>query len=84
MRHLKLALILLLAAPLFGAYQYYYSDTFPNTNINTTYWTPSGNVYGGYYGLYKSGTYFGHVTSLVPVPDGSADYEVKAVLRSSY
>ena len=34
MKHLKLALILLLAAPLFGAYQYYYSDNFPY--INTT------------------------------------------------
>jgi hypothetical protein len=80
MKTLSVAVTLVAALPAFGAYQYYYSDTF--TSINTTNWTKNGSISTAYpNGLWSGAGDRGSVISKVAVPDGTSDYEIKMTLR---
>ncbi len=77
---MKVRIALLAAAmPLLAAYTYFYTDTL--ASINTTYWYSNGSFTTGSSGLNASGSNGGTVISKVAIPDGSANYEVKAKLR---
>ena len=67
--------VFLTAAPLFGAYTYYYSDSL--TSINATNWTQNGSVSGSASGLTATTTNGGSLISKVAV---AANYEVKATV----
>jgi hypothetical protein len=64
---------LFLAAVLAGAYNYYYSDTF--TTLNGSAWSVVGSVTPTANGLTAPGD--GQLYSLLAVPDGTSEYEVK-------
>src|SRR5690242_14791625 len=70
--------VALVARALFGAYQFYYTDTL--TTINTTNWGQNGSVSATTSGLTASSSNGGSLISKVAVPDGSSEYEVKTTL----
>ncbi len=76
MKIVKLAVFLAQATSLFGAYQYYQSDTF--SSFNSANWWVIGNAVATAQGLSAQGD--AAVISTVPIPDGSWDYEVKITL----
>jgi hypothetical protein len=59
-------------------YQYYFNDSL--TSINSSYWTQNGSVSAGSSGLTATSSNGGSLISTVAVPDGTSDYEVKAVI----
>ncbi len=63
---------------LWAAYSYYYTDNL--TSIDPTKWTQNGSVTPGAGGLTAPTTNGGSLISLVAVPDGTSDYEVKSTL----
>ena len=69
---------ILAAGALFGAYQYYYSDTL--TTINTANWSQNGSVTATAGGLTATTANGGSLISKVSVPDGTSQYEVKTTL----
>ncbi|MEK7407925.1 MAG: hypothetical protein AAB225_22875, partial [Acidobacteriota bacterium] len=75
---MRRALLLLGAAALFAAYQYYYSDTL--TTINLTKWTQNGALTPTSGGLTAPSANGGSLISTVAVPDGTSEYEVKTTL----
>src|SRR5258708_1404965 len=72
MKTLGIAVLLAHSTVLLAQYQYYQSDTF--STIDTTKWTS----YGG--SSSAQGLTSGTMISTVPVPDGSAEYEVKSTV----
>ncbi len=83
MNLLKAAALLFLGTPLFGVYQYYYTDTFSTFNWDA--WSPLWYVYTGPTGFYTTISSLYHndgiVRSKLAVPDGTRDYEVKATIH---
>lgn len=78
MKTLRVGALLLLGTPVWAAYQYYYTDSFPAPNINTAYWTVNGTVgaSGGLVSTQYNG-YGGSVISRIAVQDGTSDSEVR-------
>jgi hypothetical protein len=72
----KLAALLAQAAALFGAYQYYQSDTF--SSLNSTNWWVNGNAVATGQGLSAQGN--AALLSNLGIPDNSWDYEVRMTL----
>ena len=66
-------------APLFAAYQPFQTDTF--TSYPGSQWTVTGTVTPTTAGLNINSAWNSSVISTVPVPDGTADYEVRMTLR---
>ena len=70
----------LVAAPLFAAYTYYFSDSL--TSINTSNWWQNGSLTAGSSGLTSSDSNGGSLVSKVTVPaPGASQYEVKATVN---
>lgn len=69
-----------LAAPaLFGAYQYYYTDSL--TSVNSSNWWTNGVVTPTAAGLTANTATGGALISKIAVPDGTSEYEVAATLH---
>jgi hypothetical protein len=79
MKNAKAAVLslLLLAGPLFGVYQYYYTDTL--TTIDNTKWIMNGSLTPTPNGL-TAPDGPGSLISKLAVPDGTSDYEVKTAI----
>ena len=77
MKIFRLAALAAHASALFGAYQYYQSDTF--SSLNSTNWWVIGGAVATSQGLSANGN--AALISNVPIPDGSWDYEVKITLN---
>src|SRR5260370_33243510 len=77
MKRCILAPALLLAAPIWAAYTYYFTDTL--AALNPSNWTQAGTVTvnNGFTATDPSG---GSLISRVAVPDGTSEYEVKATV----
>jgi hypothetical protein len=74
---LKLITLAALSAPLFGAYQYYYTDSLTSIDVNK--WSPKrGSVDVTTEGLSSTDSNGGSLISSLPVPLGSVNYEVAA------
>ncbi|MFN3324325.1 MAG: hypothetical protein ACK5AZ_12575 [Bryobacteraceae bacterium] len=71
--------VFLLALPVFGAYQYYYSDAL--TSVDPAKWTTNGSVTTSASGLTATSSSGGSLISTVPVPDGTGDYEVRSIIN---
>ena len=72
----RIAVLLLAAAPLFGAYTYYYADTL--TSINTNNWYVNGTMSATASGLTSTDSGGGSLISKIAVP---SDYEIKTTLN---
>lgn len=68
------------AGTLFAAYTYFFTDTFAS-GVSTTSWHVNGTVSGGADGLVSTTTNGGAVIYKPAIPDGTAEYEVKATLK---
>jgi hypothetical protein len=79
MKILKAALALFLAAPLFGAYQYYYTDTLTGINLNN--WYQNGTLTAGNTGLTSNDGLSGALISKLGVPGSPNDYEVRTTVN---
>ncbi|MFN0104740.1 MAG: hypothetical protein ACKV2U_21960 [Bryobacteraceae bacterium] len=78
MRLLKLALVPSIC--LFAVYTYFFTDTFAS-GINGASWYSNGTVAGGADGLVSAAANGGSVIYKNAIPDGTAEYEVKATLK---
>jgi hypothetical protein len=75
----RLAALALLAGPLWPAQSYYLTDAL--TSIDLSKWTTVGALVPGTAGLAAPDTAGGSLISRLPVPDGSAEAEVRMTLR---
>ncbi len=74
----RVALLLAATTALWAAYSYYYTDNL--TSIDPTKWTQNGSVTPTAGGLTAPAANGGSLISLIAVPDGTSDYEVKTTL----
>lgn len=79
MKLVRRGLLLLWAAPSWAAYQYYSSDTL--TWINPATWYQNGVLSATASGLTSQDPNGGSLISKIPVPDGTADYEISTTLQ---
>jgi hypothetical protein len=75
MKTFPLAAAPLFSAPAWAAYQYYFTDQL--TTVDTAKWSTAGQVTPGSAGLATPDTNGGSLISRVPIPDGSAEAEVR-------
>jgi hypothetical protein len=75
---LRAVLVLVAATPTWAAYQYYLTDNL--TSVNAANWTASGTAASVAQGL-GGGATGGALISRVPIPDGTAEAEVRVTLQ---
>ena len=71
--------LFLLAAPSWGAYQYYLTDNLGN--IDPLKWTTAGVAQASQAGFAASDTAGGSLISRIPIPDGTSEAEVRTTLK---
>lgn len=75
---LRLASLLAASDSAWGAYQFYVTDPLQSPSFNTSLWTTTGTIYPTYSGAFAEP---GSLISIVPIPDGTSDGEVRMTVH---